>query len=57
MRLTARTVNSIATPGKSVIHHAVARKPRPSAIISPQAGFGGGTPTPRKLRVPSSRIT
>src|SRR5947209_919582 len=30
-RLTASTVSSMARPGKSEIHQAVARKPRPSA--------------------------
>ena len=40
-------------PGKSEIHQAEASMPRPSSTITPQAGCGGGMPTPRKLRVAS----
>ena len=38
-------------------HQAVLRKSLPSATIDPQAGVGGATPAPRKLRIDSSRIT
>ncbi len=45
------------SPGKTDIHHLPAMSgPRPSDIIKPQAGFGGGTPTPRKLSEASMMI-
>ena len=50
-------MNMIARPGTVEIHQATARRSRPSATIEPQAGVGGGTPAPRKLRVDSSNIT
>jgi hypothetical protein len=38
-------------PGKTDIHHFPAiNGPRPSDIMSPHDGVGGGTPTPKKLK-------
>ncbi len=51
------TVSRIARPGKKATHQAATTSSRPSATIRPQAGVGRGMPTPRKLRVASSRIT
>ena len=46
----------IATPGKVTIHQACWRYSRPLAIMSPQDGFGGWIPKPRKLSDASERI-
>ena len=52
------TVSIMATPGKVDIHQTPpANLSRPSETIDPQAGVGGGTPAPKKLRVDSKRIT
>ena len=39
--------NTIASPGKVVIHQAVVMKFWPSAIITPHSAVGGWTPRPR----------
>ena len=56
-RFATTTVSITAAPGKMQIHHADTMYDRPSAIIVPQAGAGGGTPTPRKLSEASMMIT
>ena len=50
------TVNVIASPGKSEIHHALATYSRPSETIRPHVGVEGRTPNPRKLRDASKTI-
>ena len=47
----------MAKPGIVEIHQASAKKSLPSATIEPQAGVGGGTPAPKKLKVDSTSIT
>ena len=51
------TTSTSATPGKNDSHHAVVMCARPSAIMAPQEGVGGGIPAPRKLREASTMIT
>ena len=51
------TVSSMAKPGIVEIHQASAKKSLPSDTMEPQAGVGGGTPAPRKLKVASTSIT
>src|ERR1700726_1638533 len=46
----------MATPGNNMIHQASTAWSRPSAMMLPQAGVGGGGPTPSKLRAASARI-
>src|SRR6266850_1658419 len=54
----ARTIRRMHSPGKTVSHHWPAiRVGRASASMSPQAGWGGGTPTPRKLSEASAMMT
>src|SRR6516165_4948410 len=55
-RLKASTVRNIAAAGKNAIDGAVSRLSRPSAIMPPQLGAGGGTPRPRKLSAPSTTM-
>src|SRR5439155_11044530 len=45
-----------ARPGKRTRWGATSRKGRPSSIIAPHDGSGGGAPTPRKERLPSATI-
>src|SRR5205085_5099399 len=54
--LNASTVRNIAPAGKNAIDGAVSRLSRPSAIMPPQLGVGGGTPRPKKLNAPSMTI-
>src|SRR5262249_59785174 len=56
-RLKARTTSRIASPGKSDTHQALVTKSRPSAIIDPQAGVGGGMPAPRNDTEASTLLT
>ena len=56
-RFRDSTVANMASPGSDEIHHAIAILSRPSESMDPQAGVGGGTPAPRKLRAASSRMT
>src|SRR5712692_4296116 len=53
-RLKASTVRNMAVAGMKAICGATSRLSRPSAIMLPQLGSGGGTPRPRKLRMPSA---
>src|SRR5262245_21052961 len=54
----ARTIRRIHAPGNTVSHHWPAiRVGRASESIRPQAGCGGGTPTPRKLSEASAMMT
>src|SRR5207245_635428 len=54
----ARTIRRMQRPGNTVSHHWPAiRVGRASASMSPQAGWGGGTPTPRKLSDASAMMT
>src|SRR3990172_9214853 len=49
-RLAASTTNMIHRPGSTLSHQYPAMSPDfPSESISPHAGSGGATPTPRKL--------
>src|SRR5262252_7160520 len=54
--LNASTVRNIVPAGKNAIEGAVSRLSRPSAIMPPQLGVGGGTPRPRKLNAPSTTM-
>ena len=47
----------MAIPGITETHQASRRYSRPSEIIEPQVGSGGGTPTPRKLKDASASIS
>src|SRR5438309_2943951 len=52
------TISMMQQPGKMVSHHRpTIRLCLPSDSISPQAGCGGGTPTPRKDSVASVMMT
>src|SRR6266436_3786879 len=54
----ASTTSRMPSPGKMVSHQSPTISiDRPSASIDPQAGSGGGTPTPRKLSEASAMIT
>src|SRR5438270_13883399 len=54
----ANTTSRMPSPGKMVSHQSPTISiDRPSASIDPQAGSGGGTPTPRKLSEASAMIT
>src|SRR6266446_3264701 len=54
----ASTTSRMPRPGKMVSHQSPTISiDRPSASIEPQAGSGGGTPTPRKLSEASAMIT
>src|SRR5690606_16503839 len=46
-----------ARPGNTVFHHAVVTTSRPSAIMPPSVGVGGGTPTPKKSSVEALMMT
>ena len=50
------TVREIISPGKIISQGAVRTKLRPSLMILPQLGAGGGGPSPRKLNPDSTRI-
>src|ERR1019366_5149718 len=56
-RFTDSTRSVIAMPGMIDTHQASAIRPRPSEIISPQVGVGGGMPAPRKLSEASAMTT
>src|SRR5207237_8217927 len=56
-RLKASTTSRIASPGKNDTHQALVTKSRPSAIIEPHAGVGGGMPAARKERDASTLLT
>src|SRR5215831_5698583 len=56
-RLTDSTSKVMAMPGISATHQASASRPRPSEIIMPQVGVGGGMPAPRKLSEASAMMT
>ena len=47
----------MARPGKKDTHHALVTNSRPSAIIEPHAGVGGGMPAPRNDSEASTMIT
>src|SRR6266545_2744737 len=54
----ARTIRRMQSPGNTVSHHCPAIKvERASESMRPQAGCGGGTPTPRKLSEASAMMT
>src|SRR6185369_7388649 len=54
----ARTIRRMQTPGNTVSHHWPAIKVgRASESMRPHAGWGGGTPTPRKLSDASAMMT
>src|SRR5207237_6125732 len=54
----ANTTSMMQAPGAIVSHHIPTIKvERPSASINPQAGSGGGTPTPRNDSEASAMIT
>src|SRR5271163_2725935 len=54
----ARTTSRIPRPGKMVSHQSpTINIDLPSESIEPQAGSGGGTPTPRKLSEASAMMT
>src|SRR5215469_6998866 len=54
----ASTTRRMPSPGNTVSHQSPTISiERPSASIEPQAGSGGGTPTPRKLREASAMMT
>src|SRR5215469_13460317 len=54
----ANTTNRMPRPGNTVSHQSPTISiDRPSASIEPQAGSGGGTPTPRKLSEASAMMT
>src|SRR6266404_2211826 len=54
----ASTTSKIPRPGRTVSHQSpTINIERPSDSIEPQAGSGGGTPTPRKLSDASAMIT
>src|SRR3989442_4650462 len=57
-RLAARTMSMMQTPGSTVSHQYPAIMPfLPSASMRPQAGLGGGTPTPRNDSAASVTMT
>src|SRR5262249_7566751 len=56
-RLKASTTRRIASPGKKDTHQALVTKSRPSAIIEPHAGVGGGMPAPRNDSDASTMMT
>src|SRR2546427_1623149 len=54
----ARTIRRMQNPGNTVSHHWPAiNVERASESMRPQAGCGGGTPTPRKLSEASAMMT
>src|SRR6266850_2708448 len=54
----ARTIRRMQSPGNTVSHHWPAISvERASESMRPQAGCGGGTPTPRKLSEASAMMT
>src|SRR5690606_30285798 len=55
-RLKPSTVTRISRPGNRAIHQAKAKVSLPAVSMLPQLGVGGCTPSPRKLRPPSTRI-
>jgi len=55
-RLNDTTVNTIARPGKTLIHHAWRMKSRPSFSARPHVGVEGLTPNPRNDKVDSERM-
>ena len=56
MKLNPRMVTNIAKPGNKVIHQAMPSVDLDSIRIFPQLGIGGCTPSPRKLKLDSSKI-
>ena len=48
---------SSASPGSQIVHQAMPIVSRPSVIMRPHDAVPGGTPTVRKLRAASARIT
>src|SRR5882757_1991128 len=52
-RFRLMTVSASATPGMAMIHGASRMYCRPSDMMLPQVGVGGGAPRPRKLNVAS----
>src|SRR5205823_14738504 len=56
-RLKASTTSRITSPGKNDTHHAMVITSRPSAIIEPHAGVGGGMPAPRNDSEASTMMT
>src|ERR1700731_4121624 len=55
-RLNPIPANTMATPGKIDIHHAVVMKFLPSAISTPHSAVGGCAPSPRYPRLDPSRM-
>src|SRR5215471_18544153 len=55
-KLIAITVTTIASPGNSESHQALSTYWTPSKTMRPHVGVGGGTPSPRKLRLASKMI-
>src|SRR2546428_185235 len=56
-RLKASTTSRMASPGRNDTHHALVTTSRPSAIIEPHAGVGGGMPAPRNDSDASTMMT
>src|SRR6185503_5450950 len=57
-RLADSTISMMQMPGSTVSHQCPTIRPcLPSDIIRPQAGLGGGTPTPRNDSAASVTIT
>jgi hypothetical protein len=55
-KLKAKTEIRIASPAKTDIQGAIAKKSTPTRTMFPKVGVGGGTPTPKKLKLASSLI-
>ena len=56
-KFNANTTMVMATPGSRDSHHTSRMTLRPSDSMMPQAGCPGESPSPRKLRDASSKIT
>src|SRR5579883_46916 len=56
MTLKASTVRNMKIAGRKASHGAMSRLSRPSPIMLPHDGAGGGTPRPRKERAPSTTM-
>src|SRR5262249_17349609 len=54
--LKASTLRNMNRAGRKASHGAISRLSRPSPIMLPQLGAGGGTPNPRKLSAPSTTM-
>jgi hypothetical protein len=54
--LTPSTITARKAPGIRMLQGAIRKKLRPCAMMLPQLGISGGTPTPRKLSPASVRM-